>query len=89
MLNKCLVKEINGGERVWKHQCGEDDRLHMKKLGISLEVQGLRLCAPNAGAPGSIPVQGTRSHMPQPRANMLQLNIWHAATKIKDLGCCN
>ena len=51
MLNKCLVKEINGGERVWKHQCGEDDRLHMKKLGISLEVQGLRLCAPNAGAP--------------------------------------
>ena len=91
MLNKCLVKEINGGERVQKHQCGEDDRLHMKKLGLgtSLEVQGLRLCAPNAGGPGSIPVQGTRSHMPQLRVNVLQNNILHAATKIKDLGCCN
>ena len=31
-------------------------------------VQGLRLRAPNAGGPGSIPGQGTRSHM-------------HAATK--------
>ena len=91
VLNKCLVKEINGGERVQKHQCGEDDRLHMKKLGLgtSLEVQGLRLCAPNAGGPGSIPVQGTRSHTPQLRVNVLQNNILHAATKIKDLGCCN
>ena len=31
--------------------------------GISLVVQWLRLCAPNAGGPGSIPDQGTRSHM--------------------------
>ncbi|TEA37700.1 hypothetical protein DBR06_SOUSAS9210016, partial [Sousa chinensis] len=30
----------------------------------SLVVQWLRLCAPNAGDPGSIPGQGTRSHMP-------------------------
>ncbi|TEA37693.1 hypothetical protein DBR06_SOUSAS9210008, partial [Sousa chinensis] len=29
----------------------------------SLVVQWLRLCAPNAGGPGSIPGQGTRSHM--------------------------
>ena len=28
-------------------------------------VWRLRLCAPNAGGPGSIPGQGTRSHMPQ------------------------
>ena len=28
-------------------------------------VQGLRLYAPNAGDTGLIPVQGTRSHMPQ------------------------
>ena len=33
--------------------------------GISLVVQWLRLCTPNAGDPGSIPGQGTRSHMLQ------------------------
>ena len=36
--------------------------------GTSLVVQWLRLCAPNAGGPGSIPGLGTRSLM-------------HAATK--------
>ena len=36
--------------------------------GTSLVAQWLRLCAPNAGGPGSIPGQGTGSHM-------------HAATK--------
>ena len=44
--------------------------------GTSLVVQWLRLWAPNAGGPGSIPGQGTRSHMPQWR-----LEILHAATK--------
>ena len=29
----------------------------------SLVVQWIRLCTPNAGGPGSIPDQGTRSHM--------------------------
>ena len=43
----------------------------------SLVVQWLRLHAPNAGDPGLIPGQGTRSHMPQ-------LKIPHAATKIED-----
>ena len=33
----------------------------------SLVVQWLRLHAPNAGDPGLIPGQGTRSHMPQLR----------------------
>ena len=33
--------------------------------GTSLVVQLLRLCASNAGGSGSIPGQGTRSHMPQ------------------------
>ena len=28
-------------------------------------VQWLRFCAPSAGGPGSVPGQGTRSHMPQ------------------------
>ena len=31
--------------------------------GTSLVAQWIRLCAPNAGGPGSIPGQGTRSHM--------------------------
>ena len=31
--------------------------------GTSLVVQWIRLHAPNAGGPGSIPGQGTRSHM--------------------------
>ena len=41
----------------------------------SLVVQWVRLCTPNAGGQGSIPGQGTRSHMPQ-------LKIPHAAAKI-------
>ena len=32
-------------------------------IGTSLVIQGLRLCTPKAGGPGSIPGQGTRSHM--------------------------
>ena len=48
--------------------------------GTSVEVQWLRLCAPNAGDPGSIPGQGTRSHM-------LRLRNLHAATKVT--ACCN
>ena len=39
----------------------------IKKMGTSLVVQWLRLCAPNAGGPSLIPGQGIRSHMPQPR----------------------
>ncbi|TEA37634.1 hypothetical protein DBR06_SOUSAS5310072, partial [Sousa chinensis] len=35
----------------------------------------LRLCSPNAGGLGSIPGQGTRSHMPQ-------LKTLHAAMTI-------
>ena len=43
-------------------------------------VQGLGCCAPNAGGPGLIPGQGTRSHMLQLRV-MPQLKIPSAATK--------
>ena len=35
--------------------------------GNSLVVQWLRHCAPNAGGLGSIPGQGTSSHVPQLR----------------------
>ena len=34
-----------------------------EKSGISLVVQWLRLCAFNAEGTGSVPDQGTRSHM--------------------------
>ena len=50
-------------------------------VGTSLVAQWLRLRAPNAGGPSSIPGQGTRSHM-------------HATTKssnatTKEPACCN
>ena len=46
--------------------------MKMATLGTSLVVQWLRLCASNAGGPGSVSGQGTRSHM-------LQLKILHAS----------
>ncbi|TEA36675.1 hypothetical protein DBR06_SOUSAS310078 [Sousa chinensis] len=52
-------------------------------------VQQLRLCAPNAGGPGSIPGRGTRPRMPTAtkRAFMPQLKYltWHN----KDPKCRN
>ena len=63
--------------------------------GLSPVVQWLRLCAPNAGGLGSIPGQGTRSHMLQLRVHVPQLKkdpacpnwkIPHAATKIPHSG---
>ena len=51
------------------------------KKGPSQGVQWLRLCTPNAGGLGSIPGQGTRSHMLQRRIRALQLKIPRAATK--------
>ena len=49
--------------------------------GASPVVQSLRLLAPNAADLGSIPSQGTRSHMVQPRIRMPQLKILSATTK--------
>ena len=51
--------------------------------GTSLVVQWLRLHAPNARGMGSIPGQGTRSHMPPLRVHMPQLKILHATTKAR------
>ena len=39
-----------------------------KRVGISLVVQWLRFCAPKAEALGSVPGQGTRSHVLKLRA---------------------
>ena len=43
--------------------------------GTSLVVQQLRLHAPNAGGLGSVPSQGTRSHMLQLRVHVPQLRV--------------
>ena len=53
--NKCLVN-ITTAVR--------ENELSFKKRATSLAVQLLRLCTPNAGGLGSIPSQGTKSHMP-------------------------
>ena len=45
----------------------------------------LQFCTSNAEGPGSIPGQGTRCHKPPLSVHMLQLQIPHAAIKIKDL----
>ena len=52
-----------------------------EEVGTSLVVKWLRLCTPKAGGLGSIPGQGTRSHMLQLRFHMLQLKILCAPTK--------
>ena len=50
-------------------------------IGTSLVDQWLKFHAPNAGGPGSISGQGSRSQMPQLRVHMPQLKTMHAATK--------
>ena len=57
--------------------------------GTSLVVQGLRLCAPNAGGLGFNPWLGTGSHMLQLRVHILQLEILQATTKTDNPMCCN
>ena len=52
--------------------------------GKSQVVQWLRLCVPNVGSLGSIPRQGTRSHMLQWRLKILHVatKAWHSQLKI-------
>ena len=57
------------------------------RVGTSLVVQWLRLHTPNAGGPGSIPGEGTRSHMLQLRVRMPQLK--DPACGNEDPTCCN
>ena len=58
-------------------------RVSLKVFQVSSLVgQWLRLCAPNAGDPGLIPDQGTRSHT-------LQLNGLYIIRKVKDPVCHN
>ena len=59
----------------------------IKVAGTSLVVQRLRFQTPNAGGRGSIPSQGTRSHVLQLWVCMAQLKIPCAATWEKDPAC--
>ena len=52
---------------------GASESKYKEEVGTSLMAQSLRLCVLNAGGPGSIPGQGTRTHMSQ----------------LKDPTCCN
>ena len=58
------------------------DQFKEKERRTSLVVQWLRLRAPNAGGPVSIPGLGTRPQMLQLRFCMPQLTILHATRKI-------
>ena len=55
-------------------------KIKKKTGGTSLVVQWLRLCAPNAGGLGSIPGQGTRSHM---QSSHVAMKILCVATKTR------
>ena len=52
----------------------------LKQFSTHTGGQWLRLHAPNAGALGSIPGQGTRAHTPQLKFHMPQLKISPATT---------
>ena len=60
-----------------------------KIFRTSLVVQWTRLHAPNAGGLGLIPGQGTKSHVPQLRVDILQLKILNASRKMGDTACHN
>ena len=68
-------------KKVWYYTQWNIIHTLKRKRGTSLVVQQLGLHAPNAGVPGLIAGQGTRSHMLQLRARMLQLKTPRAATK--------
>ena len=63
--------------------------MHNEESGDFPGASVTRLHAPKVGGLGSIPGQGTRSHMLQLRVYMLQLKIPHATKKTEDHTCCN
>ena len=66
-----VFKKYSGLE---ESQRGEKTAFKTGILGTSLVVQWLRLWAPNAGGPGSILGQGTRSHMHATTKEQASLN---------------
>ena len=55
----------NEGGQCRSKVTGGIGKSQMAFVGTSLMVQWLRFQVPNAGGPGLIPDQGTRSHTPQ------------------------
>ena len=63
-------------------QGGREKVLNQSREKVTSQVvQGLRLHTPNAGGPGSMPGQGTRSCMSLLRVPVLQLKIARVTTK--------
>ena len=54
-----------------------------------LVAQWLRLCAPNAGGPGSIPYPGTRSHTQATTKSPHATNSCGRQATTKESTCCN
>ena len=63
-----------------KYSSVVNKQLRIWALGTSLVFQRLRLQVPNAGGPGSIPGQGTRSHI---------LQLKDPTCSKEDPACCN
>ena len=74
--NKRGVEDRRARLEAWRHE-----GFYSRGMAVMAVVQWLRLLAPNAGGPRSIPGQGTTPPHAQLRVRMLQLKIPHAATK--------
>lgn len=53
--------QLGEGLSAQGEQEAEGEKLGTACLGMSLVIQGLRFCAPNAGGPGLIPVRKPRA----------------------------
>ena len=95
ITDKCcneLILTFSIAECIFREGCGSPSWqfslvLKTEILGISLVVQWLELHIPNAGGLGSIPGQGTRSHVLQ---LTLCVSQWRPYTlQLKDSTCSN
>ena len=93
MLQFHILNSINCSERGGKPLQPTDLRqpTHCGDLNALRDSSGGPVArtphSPKAGGLGSIPGQGTRSHMLQPRVHMPQLKIPHPVMKIESPEC--
>ena len=80
--------EVSSSQLFTKH-LGDSGYFRMYFMRTSLVVQWLRLRAPYAEGPRSIPGQRASSHMLQLRVCKLKLKIPHAAKTMEDSMCHN
>ena len=66
-----------------KQQWGRCDPYKLQLVRTSLVLQWLKLYAPDPGDMGSIPSQGTRSHMPQLKVPCAATKTWRSQINIK------